>query len=232
MKFTYLLVDLFSAIIPFIFSFHYKIKFNRFFRPYFAANIISAFCFLIWDFFFTTQGVWGFNEKYILGYKIFNLPIEECLFFFCIPFACTFTYYCLTLFYKIKWKSLIENILIIFLSVVLLAIGVINFHRLYTSSTFISTSVLLLACKFIFKVKWMDKFFTIYPVLLIPFFVVNGILTGSVIEQPVVWYNNQENLGIRLFTIPVEDIFYGLELMVLTILFYENFKYRMSRYEK
>jgi lycopene cyclase domain-containing protein len=78
----------------------------------------------------------------------------------------------------------------------------------------------------------MDKFFTIYPVLLIPFFVVNGILTGSVIEQPVVWYNNQENLGIRLFTIPVEDIFYGLELMVLTILFYENFKYRMSRYEK
>ncbi len=229
MKFTYLFVDFFSAIAPFLFSFHYKIKFNRYFKSYFTANLISAFCFLAWDIFFTAKCIWGFNDKYILGYKIFNLPIEECLFFFCIPFACTFTYHCLTLFYKIKWKPLIENIFIIFLSVVLLVIGIINFHRLYTSSTFISTSVLLLACKFIFQVKWMDKFFTIYPVLLVPFFIVNGILTGSGIGEPIVWYNNEENLGIRLFTIPVEDIFYGMELVVLTILLYENFKSRVRK---
>ena len=224
MRFTYLLVNFFSVIVPFIFSFHHKIKFNQFFRPYFAANLISAFCFIAWDVFFTAKGVWGFNEKYILGYRIFNLPVEECMFFFCIPFACVFTYYCLTLFYKFSWKTIIENIFIIFLSVSLFIIGIINFHRSYTSSTFISTSVLLLACKFIFQVKWMDKFFTIYPVLLIPFFIVNGILTGSGIEQPVVWYNNDENLGIRLFTIPVEDVFYGMELMILTILFYEKLK--------
>jgi len=229
MRFTYLLVDFFSAIVPFLFSFHPKIKFTRYFRSYFTANLISAFCFLAWDIIFTAKGVWGFNDKYILGYTILNLPIEECLFFFCIPFACTFTYYCLTLFYQIKWKPLTENIFIISLSVVLFVMGIINFHRSYTAVTFISTSVLLIACRFIFRVKWMDKFFTIYPVLLIPFFVVNGILTGTGIREPIVWYNNEENLGMRLLTIPVEDIFYGMELMLLTILLYEYFKSNVGK---
>jgi len=55
-------------------------------------------------------------------------------------------------------------------------------------------------------------------VMLIPFFIVNGILTGSFIDNEIVWYNNDENLGIRLFTIPVEDTIYAFTL-ILTNLF-------------
>lgn len=49
------------------------------------------------------------------------------------------------------------------------------------------------------------------------------MLTGSLIDAPIVWYNDAENLGIRIFTIPVEDVFYGMGLVLLNILLTETF---------
>jgi lycopene cyclase domain-containing protein len=89
-------------------------------------------------------------------------------------------------------------------------------------------AISLLVLKYFVKSRWLAKLIGIYPVLLIPFFIVNSILTGSGLEQPVVWYNNAENLGIRLFTIPVEDIFYGFELILLNIFLYEYFKNKFN----
>jgi lycopene cyclase domain-containing protein len=72
----------------------------------------------------------------------------------------------------------------------------------------------------------------IYPILLIPFFIVNGILTGSGLPQPIVWYNNAENIGIRLWTIPVEDIFYGFELMFINVYLYEMLQNKFNAHLK
>ena len=47
-----------------------------------------------------------------------------------------------------------------------------------------------------------------------PFLLVNGILTGLLDSvSPPVWYNDSENIGIRLMTIPVEDFFYSFSLL-------------------
>jgi lycopene cyclase domain-containing protein len=168
--------------------------------------------------------VWGFNYQYTLGIKIFNLPMEELLFFICIPFSCVFTYYCLKPFLKAGLKPIWRRIIILSTAFVLLVAGLFNIEKDYTSSAFISTAILLVFLEFIFKAKWLFDFLSIYPLLLIPFFIVNGILTGSGLEQPVVWYNNLENMNIRLFTIPLEDVVYGLELLLLNVFFYENFE--------
>lgn len=224
MKLLYLLIDLFTIIIPLLFSFHPKIKFYKEWKWFIPANILTATIFIIWDILFTNYGVWGFNANYITGIYFYNLPVEELLFFFCIPYACVFTYYCINKFYKIKWRPKYENIFILTLSLLLLSSGIYFYPKLYTSITFISLSVVLLFIQYILKNTWLIKLLSAYVFLFIPFLIVNGILTGTGLQQPVVWYNDVENMGIRILTIPVEDIFYGLEFIVLNVFFYNLFR--------
>ena len=224
MKLLYLLINFCTVSIPFIFSFHPKIQFYKHFKAFLTANILAAILFIIWDIIFTKLSIWGFNQKYVIGFYLFNLPFEEILFFICIPFSCLFTYYCLNKFYIIKCKKSVQNIFILSLSSLLFIFGIYFFNHLYTSVTFISLAFFLLLLNFVIKVDWLAKIIIIYPILLIPFFIVNGILTGSLIGEPVVWYNNNQNMGIRIFTIPFEDLFYGFELIILNLFLYEKLK--------
>ena len=96
-----------------------------------------------------------------------------------------------------------------------------GFSHLYTLFTFTSLLVVL-AYAYVKRRAKLFSFLPTYLVMLIPFFVVNGVLTGSWIPEQVVWYNDAENMGIRLGTVPVEDLFYGFEMLFLTVLFMEN----------
>ena len=223
MKFTYLLIDLFSVFIPFLFSFHPAIKFYRHFRAFFSANLISTVCFIIWDIIFTSRGVWGFNEKFTIGVKVYNLPLEEVLFFVCIPFACVFTYKCLAGIFKTSWNNNGEERMTLFLVIFFFITGICFWKKTYTAATFISCSLLLFLIRFIFQQAWVGNLYRTWLILLLPFFIVNGILTGTGLSSPVVWYNGNETIGIRILTIPVEDIIYGFELLLLTVFFYELF---------
>jgi lycopene cyclase domain-containing protein len=69
-------------------------------------------------------------------------------------------------------------------------------------------------------------FLLAYLVSMIPFLIVNGLLTGSFLEEPIVWYDDSQNLGIRIFTIPVEDTIYSLMMLLMTIQLMEWFKAR------
>ena len=44
------------------------------------------------------------------------------------------------------------------------------------------------------------------------------------LPDPPVWYNNNENLNIRIWTIPVEDFFYSMLLLLSNIGLFETFK--------
>ncbi len=215
-KYTYLLVDFFCIIIPFIFSFHPKLKFIKQWRHFAIPCLATASFFLIWDILFTCHGVWSFNSKKVIGIYFFNLPVEELLFFICIPYACLFTYHAISLFVKIKYYTKPTSIFSIFLILCLVLTAVLHIKQLYTSVTFF-----LLAIMFIFilfkKVNWLTHFYFSFLLILIPFFISNGVLTGSWIDAPVVIYNDRYNLGIRLLTIPLEDIFYGMLLFLMNV---------------
>lgn len=224
MKFTYLLVDFFTVIVPFIFSFHPKLNFYHRWKAFFPAVLITGLLFVVWDILFTHLGVWGFNPDYVVGNKVYGLPIEELLFFLCIPYSCVFTYHCLTLLFQLNLSDKVATSLTFMLIGFGLFATVFYWGKLYTVSTAIVMVVLLIFTKFILKVKWLGKFYLVYLVLLIPFCIVNGILTGTGLEAPVVWYNENEFVGLRLMTIPFEDVFYGMNLILLNLLLLNTFE--------
>jgi lycopene cyclase domain-containing protein len=223
-QYTYLLINFFTVIICFIFSFHHKIKFNRYFGAFLAASFIVGAVFVTWDAWFTKIGVWWFNDQYLLGARLFGLPLEELLFFICIPFACLFTYFCLDKFFKLDWKPLPEKIFVIISIILALCIAFWFREKLYTFITFLSTACSLFILKFLLKVRWIGKVSFVYLLLMPGFLMVNGILTGTGLESPIVNYNPNEFMGIRMLTIPVEDTVYGYELILWNIFLFQWFK--------
>lgn len=222
MKLLYLLVDLGAISVPLLASFHPKIRLHKHWKALWPAILIAAVPFIIWDGYFTKIGVWGFTPEYLTGFGLFGLPIEEILFFLCIPYACMFTYFCFR-----QWKgqlSLKSEQRVTWVCIGLcLVLGLTGAGRYYTSSAMSSLAIFLIYLKWQAKPQWLGLFYYSHQFLLIPFFIVNGILTGSGLKKPVVWYNNAENLGVRIFTIPIEDIFYGMLLLSLNAFLFEYF---------
>ncbi len=222
--YTYLLINIFAILIPLIISFDKRNYFFARWKYMFPAIAITGLLFILWDMLYTNMGIWGFNPKYLTGVYIANLPLEEVLFFITIPFACVFTYD--TLKYLVK-RDLLEKYsrgISFLLAAGLLVIGVFNFTKLYTSVTFILTALFILYHELVLRSPYMGRFYLSYAILLLPFFVINGILTGSFIEEQVVWYDDNHNLSVRIFTIPVEDIIYGFFLILMNVTFFEYFR--------
>ncbi len=227
--YTYLLINLFSILIPFVASFDKRLDFYKQWRFLFPAIFITLTFFIIWDIYFTHLGVWGFNEKYLTGINIVNLPLEEWLFFIAIPYACVFTYDALNYLVKRDYFKDYAKIISWVLIVLLMSIALLNLQLLYTSVTFIITAIFLLFHLYVFRSKYLGRFYFSYMIILIPFLIVNGILTGSFIDEQVVWYDNSQNLGIRIFTIPIEDSVYGLLLILMNITLLEAYRNKYNK---
>jgi len=222
MHFIYLALILFTISYPLFKSFEDKIQYHKKWKFLFPGIFASAVFFIAWDIWFTAIGVWKFNSDYLLGFYIVNLPVEEWLFFIVIPFACVFIYEVMNYFVKkdvlTKYSKTITLLLIIFL----ISISIIHIDKLYTSITFIALAAFLLIHLFIIKSNYLGRFYITWLVCLIPFFIVNGVLTA----MPILIYNDAENLGIRIYTIPIEDAFYGMLNVLQVITVYEWLKQR------
>ncbi len=224
MKYTYLLINFLTVLFPVALSFDKRVQFYKSWRHIWPGMLITGLVFLFWDVLFTIKGVWSFNSERIIGVNLMGLPLEEILFFITVPFACTFIYSCLNyyvkLYVELRFTRAISNLLLILSAVLLL----LHYDKLYTAVTFGLLLVLITWLQFKLKAEWLGRFYLAYAVSLIPFYIVNGLLTSI----PVVLYNDNENLGFRVGTIPFEDHFYSMALLVMNVAFFEYFKRRKA----
>jgi lycopene cyclase domain-containing protein len=222
MTYAYLLINFLTVLFPVLLSFDKRVAFYKRWRYIWPGMAITGLIFLFWDVLFTIKGVWWFNAHYITGVKFMQLPIEEILFFLTVPFSCIFIYACLN--YYVKWSiphrvsAWVSNMLIL-LSLILL----FRYHdRLYTTVTFGLLVVLVPLVQYVLKPHWLNRFYMAYIVSMLPFYLVNGLLTSI----PIVLYNNHENMAFRVGTIPFEDHFYSMALLLMNVSFFEYFKRR------
>jgi lycopene cyclase domain-containing protein len=87
--------------------------------------------------------------------------------------------------------------------------------------------VLIVGLDFVLKTKLVlyKKFWVFWIVMFVLIFIVNGYLTW----RPIVIYGESFCLGIRLFTIPVEDFLFGFSLITFNIIIWEYYNNRLKR---
>ncbi len=220
----YLTLLIISIIVPLTLSFDNKVAFYRHWPALFPSLMVTGALFIIFDIYFARQGIWGFNPRYHSGIVIAYLPLEEWLFFIVIPYASIFIHYVIIAYFPEAFFSDKTTIIITLVLISALTLGIIlNLQKAYTLVYF-SAMIIVLTVALFANTDLLKKFYVSFLVILIPFTIINGILTGSFIADEVVWYNSSEITGIRIFTIPVEDFTYGFSLILINLLLMNYFR--------
>jgi lycopene cyclase domain-containing protein len=219
----YVLLNLVVLAFPLMLSFDKKVAFYRQWPAAFASIALVVLIYGGWDVWMTAREVWSFNPEYSGTFKILGLPPGEWLFFICVPYACIFILACVRGYIQDKelklprWKWLAWAAA--FVVAALFFTG-----KTYTFTVFISVALALAGAAWLIPDTLASRNFWLAMLMTyLPFIVANGILTG----RPVVLYDDAQNLGIRIGTIPVEDFFFSFSMLLLAL---GGFDYLQTRF--
>ncbi|QIA09018.1 lycopene cyclase domain-containing protein [Draconibacterium halophilum] len=225
----YFILLMASGAVPLLLSFDKRLQFYKKWKYVFPSILLVALVYIIFDVNLTNRGVWGFNPDYLSGIYLFSLPLEEILFFVVIPYASIFLHESIREYFpKLELQKSWNKGLLIALILINVLIAIFNADKSYTFYIALKLAVVLLLA-LLLNSRITRSFFITFGVILVPFLIVNGILTGSFIDGEVVWYNNRENLGLRFFTIPIEDFAYAFSMILYNLLLIEQLKKIVSK---
>lgn len=224
----YLWINVLSFAGPFFLSFDKKVHFYKHWKTVLPGIVIVGAGFVACDVYFTENGIWGFNPDYLSGITIFNLPLEECLFFFTVPYACLFIYEVVKAYFPTFRPAQFSYYFSLVFTLTALILGIYFHENWYTFYALLGAGILNWVVYFGFTPKWYPYFIVAFIITQVPFLMVNGVLTGAVTPDPVVWYNEEHIMGPRIYTIPVEDIFYNFFMLFSVAVIHELLKKKLN----
>ena len=222
MKYEYLIFNIIVISGPLFFGSLKRFYFINNLTKAIPSIIIAAIPFIVWDISVTNRH-WFFADKYTIGFRIFHLPIEEIMFFFTVPFACLFTWEMVkkhSLPFKLIEKSISENAINIF-SAIFFVFSIVTY---FYSKEYTALAGLFFVASVLIDKIWGASILTnkkfLFFFILVSFFtfVFNGYLTW----RPIVTYDEFYQLDFRIFTIPIEDFFFGYALLIITTTIFEK----------
>ncbi|KYK32900.1 MAG: hypothetical protein AYK22_06865 [Thermoplasmatales archaeon SG8-52-3] len=223
---NYIILDILIILFPLLFTFKWKFKYYKFFKPLAASIFIVGLSYILWDILVTARGDWWFEEKFLIGIEIFGLPIEEILFFIIVPFACIFIYENLVYFIKDK-KVPFNKWFYLTFAAIFIIVGIIFRNQDYTILSMFSCALFFILASTIYPELLKSRNYWFYIILsFIPFIIFNYFLTSLI----VVGYNPDAIWGGfgawngRFVTIPFEDFFYNYSMLSFYLMVYLYFK--------
>lgn len=223
---TYWKAHAFTFIPVFFLSFDPRVNFYKLWPKLVPSILAVGVFFVVWDICKTALGVWGFNTDRITGYLL-NLPHEEYVFFFTIPYACLFIHEVTRYYGFTRWFSRLDRPISWTIAIVFWLVGIASWGKVYTCTTFLWAAGFqtwhLLRYP---QCAYRPHFYVSFLFALLPFWIVDTALTGGFTTSPVVVYNPDEFLGIRLPSIPLEDFIYGYLLLFMVTALYEHRRLR------
>lgn len=206
----YLILDLLILAGPLLASFDRQVRFIQYLLQAFVSIIVVGAVYIGWDAWAASRGHWAFNPDHVHSIRFLGLPLEEILFFVVVPYASLFVWKTI-LFYrrekedKMPFTPYRSGVLIA-------AVGIAMWFGKgyeYTAIAAWATALFLFA-DYGFRIRltstvsyWFTQGFVVLATLIF-----NGYLTA----RPIVTYGEAFQLGLRIYTIPVEDFVYGFSL--------------------
>jgi lycopene cyclase domain-containing protein len=217
----YFYLNLAVLSVPAALSFDKKVYYFRRWAAVLTSAAAVGIPYLVWDFFATARGDWGFSEKYAGVFRVAGLPVGEILFFFAVPFSCIFLFEVAGAYIPDK-RSRVYRLPVWAASVAAGAAAMIFRENAYTTRVFVSVAI------FLFAASWTDllgrlQFWIHMGISMVAFFGVNTVLTAV----PVVVYGPGAVIGVRIITIPLEDFFYNFSLLGFNVLVYSLLRGRI-----
>jgi lycopene cyclase domain-containing protein len=217
-NFWYLLIILVMTGVTMFFIIKKTIVFFMELKYMLPAIIFSGAILILLNIRFLETGIINYNLNYLVGKNFFNLPIEEWLFLLIMSLF-SFSVYILV---TVKFDNFEKPALFMAISIILLlGFGLLAwFSRQKVVPFFIFFLLTIYFGYIIFRnrfKKHLAKFYISYLISVIPFFLIKGILN----TLPIVFYDSEYTLGIRLFSVPVEEFGYLFLLVLINITIFE-----------
>lgn len=202
----YLFFNVLVFVPVLVLSFKTDVQPHKQWRALLLAYALVSLPFIGIDIIAAQQSLWYFNELYISAYQYVQLPPEEILFFFTVPFAMLYVWGVIKKHVAAKPMGTVWPLVMLATIVAgATTLGLVYWGQRYTMLAAGLVIVTAMAVGASTKLLFDNRFWIFQIALLGIFIMANAILTSL----PIITYNASEIIGLKLYTIPLEDFLFN-----------------------
>lgn len=217
MKFAFLFLTLGLIVFPYFLHLDKKILNKETFKATISASLVSAIIFSAITLAMQLAGLLFFNIDSTIGVVIGHIPLELYLLNFSFSFAAVSVYQYFNIRFPkndLQKYSLAVSNLLLGLCVAFLFFG---YTKWYTLLTFATLAIVLFSIEYIGRLRFMYKAYRAFLVMLVPFYLVYGILFWN----GVLHVAENQLTGMFVAKIPIENHFVALSMLLVSVYIFE-----------